>query len=531
MSDKKNIDRLFQEKFKDFEVTPDDAVWKKIKARQNKKRKRVLVIPFWYRIAGVAALVAIILTIGYRSFGEDPIQETIVESTEEPKEIQEDITPDKEINTSDTTEKEAIVSSEEDPSGNANGNTNMDTNQGTRLVNSMEQKDRKKNAVATSANDKIKAFKGKEQIPNTTNTKDRIANNNLRTNDALDKKANKNPAFVHPDNSTEKDKPEKTTIVDHQNSTHKTDSEQTTFIDAHQNNDEKNTNSKIAENNTNAEVQEETEEEELNDGKKSIFDVINNKEEEVVAEKTKDRKKWVVAPNVAPIYYDSFGGGSSVRSEFSDNSKTGQINLSYGVQVAYNVSDKISVRSGLHKLDVGYNTRDVGFEATASQKNPEGINYYQSARDIAISDIATADANFSQSPSFDVNEAALSKGQNPGLLNHSISYYEVPLEIKYNLVDNTIGVHMIGGVSTLFLNDNELSIDAGNFTTTLGEGSNLNDISFTGNIGLGVNYNLTKQFQINLEPIFKYQFNGFKNESENFRPYSIGIYTGLSFRF
>ena len=40
MNDKKNIDRLFQEKFKDFEMAPDDAVWNRISESLPKKKKK-----------------------------------------------------------------------------------------------------------------------------------------------------------------------------------------------------------------------------------------------------------------------------------------------------------------------------------------------------------------------------------------------------------------------------------------------------------------------------------------------------------
>ena len=63
MSEKKHIDRLFQESFKDFEATPSDAVWKNIEANLNKKKKRRM-IPIWWRYAGVAALLLLLLTIG-----------------------------------------------------------------------------------------------------------------------------------------------------------------------------------------------------------------------------------------------------------------------------------------------------------------------------------------------------------------------------------------------------------------------------------------------------------------------------------
>ena len=64
MSDKKNIDRLFQENLKNFEATPSDAVWENIHDTLHKnKRKRRVLIPIWWKIAGVAAILAILFTV------------------------------------------------------------------------------------------------------------------------------------------------------------------------------------------------------------------------------------------------------------------------------------------------------------------------------------------------------------------------------------------------------------------------------------------------------------------------------------
>jgi len=139
--------------------------------------------------------------------------------------------------------------------------------------------------------------------------------------------------------------------------------------------------------------------------------------------------------------------------------------------------------------------------------------------------------SISDPPPSEINGEVLVKSQNPGLLNHSIGYIEVPLELKYALIDSKIGIHMIGGVSTLFLEDDNVTIIAGNFRNeNVAREETVNDISFSGNVGIGFDYKLSDQFQINLEPIFKYQFNGFKENAENFKPYYFGIYTGISFR-
>ena len=52
--DSKNIDKLFQEKLNNLEVTPNERVWNSIESKlQNKKRR---VIPFWWYAGGAAAI-------------------------------------------------------------------------------------------------------------------------------------------------------------------------------------------------------------------------------------------------------------------------------------------------------------------------------------------------------------------------------------------------------------------------------------------------------------------------------------------
>lgn len=55
MNDKKNIDRLFQEGFKDFEAEPNNQVWINIETALKKKEKERKIIPFWMQFSGTAA--------------------------------------------------------------------------------------------------------------------------------------------------------------------------------------------------------------------------------------------------------------------------------------------------------------------------------------------------------------------------------------------------------------------------------------------------------------------------------------------
>jgi len=63
---KKNLDRLFQEKFKDFDAKPNKKVWQNIQNQleEEKDDRSVFVIPFWVKLSGIAVSLLILLLIG-----------------------------------------------------------------------------------------------------------------------------------------------------------------------------------------------------------------------------------------------------------------------------------------------------------------------------------------------------------------------------------------------------------------------------------------------------------------------------------
>ena len=67
MKPNKNIDRLFQEKLRDFEEMPPDIVWENIEAQLDGKKKR-RIIPIWWRYAGVAVILLLLTFSGIQYF-------------------------------------------------------------------------------------------------------------------------------------------------------------------------------------------------------------------------------------------------------------------------------------------------------------------------------------------------------------------------------------------------------------------------------------------------------------------------------
>ena len=274
-------------------------------------------------------------------------------------------------------------------------------------------------------------------------------------------------------------------------------------------------------------VAENTEE----DKGKSIYDAIEEQQEEekeVVAENSDN--KWSVGSAVAPVYFNGIGEGSPVHSNFSANSKSGNVNLSYGLTVAYELNKRLSVRTGVHRVSYGYDTNEIAFSSSlnaSTNQDIDNINYNETSRGLVVESKAspsTANTNstadfVARSPEFD------------GRMVQQIGYMEVPLELNYALIDKKFGVNLIGGMSSLFLVDNAVSLESDGLITEMGEANNVNDVNFSTNIGVGLNYKFSDKIQANVEPMFKYQLNTFSNTAGNFQPFSVGVYSGISFRF
>tara|TARA_R100000935_G_scaffold1023_1_gene3343 strand:- start:638 stop:1381 length:744 start_codon:yes stop_codon:yes gene_type:complete len=80
MEERKHIDRVFQEKFKDFEATPRDVVWDSISARLKNNQRKKRVLPIWYKMAGVAAILALFINYATGLFKSSEIENATASS-------------------------------------------------------------------------------------------------------------------------------------------------------------------------------------------------------------------------------------------------------------------------------------------------------------------------------------------------------------------------------------------------------------------------------------------------------------------
>lgn len=413
MKEHKTIDRIFQERFRDYEVSPPEKVWENIHAELNMKPSRRLTFS-WVWFGSIAVGLGLLFVLN------NPFN---IISSSEPSTI--------------------TISPEEAPQINTNENTVLAT-QETNTKNLTTEKNSKK-----STPQNLKPISSPLTYTNTDQT----------TKVVLPQLSDKSDLTASTNNPTSKPLEDLTEFA----------------------------------NNTSHDKSDK-----------------------------KSSKKWSITTLAAPVILNSFNNSSSLDPMMDNLTKQSKVSTSYGIQVAYSFSDRFSLQSGIHMVDFAYMTNDIPLYQNGIIASIANVDY-----DVKPE---TSDMTMSAAPQQEgvVRQADLVENGN---LTQVFGYIEIPLEAKYQLTgENNLGINLIGGFSTLLLNKNELLVETSNFSDKLGEASNLNSVNFSGNLGVEFEYKVYKNVNFNLVPMFKVQTQTIQNKN-TFRPYSVGIYSGLNLRF
>jgi len=435
---KKNIDNVFNDQFKRAEITPPEEIWDSISAKLPFKKRNKRIIPIWYLMAGIAAVLAIMILIFKDNYS--PISNQKITNS-----------PEKSVDKNNSESSDVSKFQESEP----------------------ESLFELKNEVVQT----------KIQKPESQNTKENQNNNLTDKKSQISKDNEKNTSSSY--TATElKNMEIESRIKESPNSNYKLSQLILSDVEI------------VA-----------------NDSITLLEDTVANVEdhEEIIIKKeveeslkTPMSKRLSVTTTAGALYFDNLSGGSGIDEQFANNNSSSEITTSYGINFGYQISQKIKIRTGISQINLVNNTQNVAYSSLINSRVIEG---------------AGLGSNTSENgaPVF-------------GKVNQNIGFIEVPSEIEYLIVDKKFGINLIGGFSTLFLNKNKISINTDNSNTDLGKVKNLNEISFTANAGFGLSYKISSQFHFNMEPIFKYQLNTFK-DTKNFNPYYFGMYSGFSFKF
>ena len=269
-------------------------------------------------------------------------------------------------------------------------------------------------------------------------------------------------------------------------------------------------------------------------------------------EKSHD-SRWTVGGQLAPLYSYRNVSSAYLDSYTKDqiNSKeSGLIAYAAGLNVAVSPGRRLTVQSGIYYSKYGQQTDAVNiFTYTANDRETGWDDPYsddETTTNVLITQsIGTVSSNddllkFNQSINasraysdelkfFNVQNAETADDASA---TQYFEYIEIPLVIKYKLIDKKIDFNILGGISTHFLIGNNIYLEYNNMNSRFSENVKVNTINYSSSLGIGIEYPVLSRLLLNVEPNFRYYINPLvKNPSYNIHPYSLGIFTGVSYIF
>ena len=257
----------------------------------------------------------------------------------------------------------------------------------------------------------------------------------------------------------------------------------------------------------------------------------------------KDDGKWALTAMASPTYFSRFGPGTGDLSQQMIDAEEPQLSYSGGLALSFRINKRLSIQSGLYYSSLGQEINGIdsygGFQRFDYSKGDYNFEVVTGTGpvltrngDVFLSSPGQPGRVLSSvnNDVFDPRKANLQYLGNSIIQN--FSYIEMPLVLRYKIIDRNIDLNMSGGVSYNLLVGNTAFTPTASGKFPLGETMGVNAYNISSSLGMGMEYSFNSKFSMNIEPTFRYYINPFsKMTGTGVHPYSFGIFSGLSYKF
>ncbi len=271
----------------------------------------------------------------------------------------------------------------------------------------------------------------------------------------------------------------------------------------------------------------------------------------VMEAKNKEENKWKMGLYVSPGYSSqTVDYSESYASNMIYSENNGNSNVSSGFSVQYKTGKKWSVETGVYYEKNGKSSVNLGslFSKKYDYDNAPMFDTDELYISAAVNSVngnmmmnsVAGVIEFSETPagtelmanldgsSYSTSNVLLADGE----YSQVFEFVEIPLYVRYSVLETKFGVEIMGGLNTGIITGNNVYLDNGGSSQNVGKTKDISKINLAGTVGVGFNYALGKHVSLAVEPRFNYYLNSInKNSNVNFKPYRIGIYTGLNYEF
>ncbi len=233
--------------------------------------------------------------------------------------------------------------------------------------------------------------------------------------------------------------------------------------------------------------------------------------------------------------------GENIRLAELISSETARPSYSAGLTVGYQLSPRLTIQSGVGLASVGQTITDVIVYAGLSDHYSVKSSYLysvQTASGLLLAnntDLYLTDSRNRVETRIPPGMADPSK-YSLNLIGSEIQqvfrYLELPVMLRYRVIDRKVGLNLSGGVAYGFLVDNAAYTGKGTEMIYVGQTEGVSPFNLSSMVGLGMEYSFTSKMTFSLEPLFRYYVTPLSDVSGSlYKPYSVGFYSGFFFKF
>jgi len=271
-----------------------------------------------------------------------------------------------------------------------------------------------------------------------------------------------------------------------------------------------------------------------------------NKQMLAVENMSKEKVHWLVGAQVSPEYSNARGSQSQVYASNMLNASSNLVDLGGGISVEYKKGKRWSLQSGVYYSGLGQSSgnssnsggKDLQYAVNGSNYFNTVVNLDASSNRMSLNsnagviELKKVPSGMVLGTSLEDKTLASSVIVSPTNFIQNFEYIEIPLYLRYTLIDARFDVVMLGGFSSNVLVGNQIFVEDNSGKSLVGKTKDMEALNYSGTLGMGFKYGLSKRIFLNVEPRMKYYLNSLNsNSSVTYKPYTFGVFTGLSYEF
>jgi hypothetical protein len=249
-------------------------------------------------------------------------------------------------------------------------------------------------------------------------------------------------------------------------------------------------------------------------------------------------RRFLVGASMSPTMGFSPGAEDMRLSELM-NSEKSRPTFATGLTFGYKISDRLTIQSGIGLSSIGQTITGVDVFAGLSNFYAVKSNYLYSVETSSglilagNTDLYLADNKERVGTRVQGADPSKYKLTQVGDdIQQVFRYLELPLMLRYKVIDSRLGLNLSGGFAYGLLVDNMAYTGTGPDMVTVGHTEGINIHNLSSQLGLGMEYNISSTISFNFEPVFKYYMTPISDIYGAFyRPYSLGVWSGFFFKF